>query len=102
MDGVIRIDKVVAVLDVWLDQTFPFAKMKVKVLERSPGDLLAVPNVAYRNSASGSIEYTAGIGSTVEESVNDLLVRFVAEVRQYAPEGGLSDVDFEWSAPEDF
>ena len=86
----------------WLDATFPFAKMKVKVLERSPGNFLAVPNLARRNAISGETEYTSGLGGNVEEAVSDLLVRFVSEVREHSPSSGLNEGDFEWSAPEDF
>jgi hypothetical protein len=102
MDGVIRIDKVVTILEVWFDATFPFAKMKVKVLDRSKGDFLAVPNLAFRNPTSGSPEYTSGLGNTIDEAVNDLLVRFVSEVRSYKSGNELTEADFEWSAPEDF
>jgi hypothetical protein len=102
MDGVRRIDRVVAQFEVWLDETFPFAKTKVKVLERSPGDFLAVPNLAVRNLTSREPEYISGLGSTVEEAVNDLLVRFVSGVRKHSPISGLTESNFEWSAPEDF
>jgi hypothetical protein len=102
MDGVMRIDKVVAMLEVWLDATFPFAKIKVKVVDRSKGGLIAVPNLAFRNPRSGEPEYTSGLGDTAEEAVNDLLVRFVSEVRSQKPSHELTEEDFEWSAPEDF
>jgi hypothetical protein len=81
MDGVIRIDKVVAMWEVWFDATFPFVIMKVKVLERSNGDFLAVPNLALRNATSGEPDYTSGLGNSVEEAVNDLLTRIVSDVR---------------------
>ena len=102
MDGIVRIDKVVAVLEVWLDATFfPFAKMKVKVLERSH-DFLAVANLAYRDPVSGVPEYTSGLGDNAEEAVNDLLLRFVSEIREYSPSTELTESHFEWSAHEDF
>jgi hypothetical protein len=102
MDGVIRIDKVVAMLEVWLDATFPIAKMKVKVLDRSQGDFLAVPNLAFRDPTSGAHEYISGLGDTAEEAVNDLLVRFISEFRSQKPSNELTEADFEWSAPEEF
>jgi hypothetical protein len=102
MDGVIRIEKVVAMLEVWFDATFPFAKMKVKVLGRSQGDFLAVPNLAFRNPTSGEPEYTSGLGDTAEDAANDLLTRFVSEVRSYKMSNELTNEDFEWSAFEDF
>src|SRR5262245_12201315 len=100
MDGVARIDRVVAQLEVWLDGSVPFPKMKVKVLQRQ-GDYLAVPNVAVRDLVSGEPDGIAGLGSTADEALNDLLPRFVAGVRKNTPAGGLTEGDFEWSAPED-
>jgi hypothetical protein len=55
----------------------PFAKMRVKVLDRCGGDFLAVPNLAFRNPTTGAPEYASGLGNSIEEAVNDLLVRFV-------------------------
>jgi hypothetical protein len=100
--GVIRIDRVVEQIEVWLDQSFPFAKVRVKVLERSSGGFLAVANVNVLNRTSREPEYISGLGSTVDDAVNDLLVRFVEEAREQTPIGGLTESDFEWAAPEDF
>jgi hypothetical protein len=101
MDGVIRIDKVVAMWEVWLDATFPFPKIKVNVLERSHGDFIAVPNLARRNATSGEAEFISGLRGNVEEAVSDLLLGIVSEVRERSPSSGLTAADFEWSAPED-
>lgn len=102
MDGVRRIDRIVAEFHVWLDDSFPFAKMKVRVIERDPGNLLAVANVGVRNIKSREREYISGLAGTVEAAVNDLLVRFIAGVRENTPMGGLTEADFDWSAHEDF
>jgi hypothetical protein len=102
VNGVIRIDRVVEQLEIWLDQSFPFAKVRVKVLERSSGDFLAVPNVNVLNRTSREPEYISGLGSTVDEAVDDLLVRFVEGVREHTPINGLAESDFEWAASEDF
>ena len=102
MDGIRRIDRVVAELDVWLDHSFPFARIKVKVIERGRDDFLAVANVSVRNLTSREREYISGLAGTSDDAVRDLLTRFVAGVRDNTPAGGLSEADFEWSAPEDF
>lgn len=102
MDGIRRVDRVLSELDVWLDDSFPFAKMKVKVIQRAVDDMLAVANVGIRNLASREREYISGLGATADEAVNDLLVRFVSLVRANTPPEGLTEKDFEWSAPEDF
>jgi hypothetical protein len=100
--GVIRIDRVVEQLEVWFDQSFPFAKIRVKVLERSSGDFLAVPNVSVLNRTSREPESIAGLGRTAEDAVHDLLDRFVEEAREQTPLGGLTESDFGWDTPEDF
>ena len=103
MDGISRIDKVAALLDVWLDaELFPFAKMKVKVLERSPGDFLAVTNLHRKDAPSGEPEYLAGLGDSIDSAASDLLKVFVSDVREHLPSQGFVEEDFEWSAPEDF
>ena len=102
MDGVTRIVRVVAHLEAWVDESFPFAKIKIKILERDPGNLLAVANVAIRNLTTRDPEYISGIGGTVKEATDDLLVRFIAGVRENTPPTGLTEEDFEWSSPEDF
>ena len=102
MSGAIRIDRVVAEYDVWFDESIPFAKMKVKILERNGGDFLAVSNLAVRNLLSGEPEWIAGMGSSIDEALQDKLARFFDAVRENTPESGLLDSHFEWSAPEDF
>jgi hypothetical protein len=102
MNGVTRIERVIAQFEAWMDDSFPFAKVKIKVLEREPRNLLAVPNVTVRHLKTKEPEYISGIGETVEEAVSDLLIRFVASAREHSPPSGLTESDFEWSAPEDF
>jgi hypothetical protein len=101
MDGIARIDRVVADLVVWLDGSLPFPKIRVKVLYRQ-SDYLALPNVAVRSIASGEPDGISGLGATIDEAVQDLLSRFIAGVRMNTPERGLTESDFVWSAPEDF
>lgn len=102
MEGIAQIDRIAALFEVWLDASFPFPKMKVKVLQRQVGDYLAVPNVAVRDIMSREPDFISGLGRTVDEAISDLLPRFVAGVRRNTPETGITEGDFEWSAPEDF
>lgn len=104
LDGscVIRVDRVVAEFHVWVDAALPFAKMKVRVLERGPSDFLAIPNVAIRSLRDGSPEYSSGLGDSIEEALKDLLGRFTEAVRSQTPPQGLKEADFEWVDPDDF
>jgi len=102
MDGIIRIDRVIAEFDVWLDaDLFPVPKMRVKVLKRAEG-FIAVTNLSRRDRSTGLPDGTAGLGSTADEALTDLLTRFVSDVREFLPENGLVESDFAWSAPDDF
>ena len=76
----------------------PFASFKIKVVEFPDGSFLGVPNVALRSS-DGSPDWIAGVGSSMEEALEDTLRRF-AQSAQVG--GGEADEDFEWAAPEDF
>jgi hypothetical protein len=102
MSRIIRVDRVVAHLEAWVDHVFPFVKFKIKVFERAPNDIIAVPNVAIRHLITREPEWISGLGKSVEEAVDDLLHRFILEVREHTPNSGLTDADFEWSSPEDF
>lgn len=103
MDGVIRIEKVVAEMDVWLDPAiFPFAKIRLKVLERSHRDYAAFANACLRNRVTREPDGIAGLGASIEEAVHDLLTRFVAKARVAMPNTGFANEDFVWSASEDF
>lgn len=102
MSGIVRIDKVIAELEVWLDaDLFPFPKMKVKVLQRAD-DFAAFSNVSRRDRLTGAPEAIAGLGCTADEALTDLLKRFVTDVREYLPENGYGEADFAWSSSEDF
>lgn len=102
MSGIVRIDKVVAEFEVWLHaDLFPFPKMKVKVLQRSD-DFAAFSNVSRRDRLTGSAEGIAGLGTTADEALSDLLKRFDLDVRESQPQNGYTEADFAWSCPEDF
>jgi hypothetical protein len=99
--GVVRIEAIVREYDVWLDQSFPMAKMKVKILDLGNNDYLAVTNLRIRDN-SGYADGEAGMGNTPEEAFSDLLRRFMSTAEERKPSTGFEESHFEWSAPEDF
>jgi hypothetical protein len=102
LPGIVRIDRVIAEFNVWLDaEIFPCPTMKVKVLKRS-GDYIAFSNLNLRDRLTGDPDSIAGLGDTADEALSDLLKRFVSAVRESLPEDGYAEADFEWSSPEDF
>ena len=102
MNDVFRIDQVVGVYEVWLDDLFPFAKMKIKVLQRSDNDFLAVPNLAVRNRANRQPEFTSGLGTDPNSALEDALRSFMKEVHENRTAEAFAEDDFEWSACQDF
>jgi hypothetical protein len=76
----------------------PFASFRVKVIERGDGSFLGVPNVAIRGP-DGSPDWTAGLGGSVEEALEDALrwfVRSLGDRAEFAVDESI------WSEPEDF
>lgn len=102
MKGIVRIDQVVGMYEVWLDETFPCAKMKIKVLKRGDDDFLAVPNLAVRNRISRQPEFTSGLGADPKSAIDDAMKYFMKEVDENRPDRDLAEDDFEWSASEEF
>jgi hypothetical protein len=102
MDGFVRIDQVVGVYEVWLDDRFPFSKMKVKVLQRGDGDFLAVPNLAVRNRLSHKPEFTSGIAADPKSALDDALKSFMNEVNENRPNRTFVEDDFEWADCQEF
>jgi hypothetical protein len=102
MKGVARIDRVAAVFDIWSDGSLPFAKFKIKVIERGQNDYLGVPNIAIRNPLTGDPEYTSGLGKTIEDALVDTIRFFSREVAQNTGGKELTIADFIWSDFADF
>jgi hypothetical protein len=102
VDGVIRIDRVAAVFDVWVGANLPFPEFKVKIIERFGKGFLGLPNVAVRNPKTGNPECISGLGETIEDALSDTLASFFREIESNRPEHALTDDDFAWSAAEDF
>lgn len=102
MHGIKKIERVAAYFEVWLDDPFPFAKMRVKVVERASADYLAVANLHLRDMKTGLADPTAGLGATLEEALHDLLEVFFQAVKTRNDAQPISEACFEWAAPEDF
>jgi hypothetical protein len=102
VDGIARIDRIVAVFEIWAPETLPFAKFKVKIVERSGNRFAGCANVAIRKPKTGEPEFVAGLGGSVEEALKDTLHYFFREIEENSPGRPLDESDFAWSAFEDF
>ncbi len=80
------------------DFRIPSTIYRVKVLERGSGDFLALPNVVVKNK-SGDPEWTAGLGRTELEALQDIIDRMDESLMSAER---LTSEDFEWSDPRDF
>jgi len=102
IEGIVRVDRVVAVFQVHPDERIPLYRFDVKILERSDGSFLGIPNVAIKNPVTRYPEGTSGLGDTIEEALRDAIRYFFLEVEQNRYDRPLTEDDFEWSCPEDF
>lgn len=101
VDGVIKIEKVVAEFNVWSIQKLPFPKFKVKIRENSAGGFSGSTNVAVRSLLDNEPDWTTGFGNTISESLEDTVKSFF-ETIEGIEETNLSEDDFVWSDPHDF
>jgi len=99
VEGLLVCERVVAVFHVSDSLArLPFARFKVKVLERPDGTFFACPNVAVRGPA-GDAEWIGGFGVTIDEAVEDGLRFFFGT---WADRQDLTESDFVWSDLHDF
>jgi hypothetical protein len=99
IDGLGPIQRLAAVFQVGPPLArLPFPSFKVKVLERADGSFVAVLNVAIR-AADGSPDWEAGLGDSVEEALEEALVRFA---RSLGDDGILSECAFAWADAGEF
>jgi hypothetical protein len=99
VEGLGPVSRVAAVFEIgpplaWL----PFAKFKIKVLEKSDGFFLAIPNVCVKG-LDGSPDWSSGLGSTVEAALEDALNYFVMSLDDHRD---LPEKAFMWADPDDF
>ncbi|MBG9790326.1 hypothetical protein P4V47_25895 [Brevibacillus laterosporus] len=97
--GVNTIDRVVAEFHVWATGKIPYGKFKVKILENKRGGFVGVPNLAVKNETDGTPDYISGLGSSIEEALEDTIKYFFQTLEGRE---NLSEDDFEWSDPHDF
>jgi hypothetical protein len=96
--GVSKIEKVIAIFEIWAIEKVPYAKFKIKIIENNSGEYVGVPNIAVKN-ADGSPDWIGGFGSNSTEALEDTLKYFMESLND---RDDLTEDDFEWAAPEDF
>jgi hypothetical protein len=95
IDGVnTRIDKVVAVYEVWTMGELPFPVISIKVVQTAGGHFQASPNVAVRSPTTDECEYTCGIGQCIQEALEDAIRHFWVEVKKASVHRELDEADF--------
>lgn len=99
MAKIAKIERVVAEFQVWSIEIFPYAKIKVKILEDSQGCYMGAPNMAAKSRRDGSPDWISGSGKSIAEALEDTIKLLLDSI---AENGAVSENDFEWSAPEDF
>lgn len=99
IDGLGPIARVAAVFEIGPPlELLPFAKFKVKIIERDDGSFLGVPNVA-KVGLDWQPEWIGGLGASVEEALEDALRNFVQSLGNRTD---LAEDSFAWAEPEDF
>ncbi|MBS2014611.1 MAG: hypothetical protein JST00_17115 [Deltaproteobacteria bacterium] len=91
-------DRVCEVFEVYHPTVPHGGRFKIKILERSGGDYLAVPNL-FVKSEDGAPDYISGLGQTSAAALEDLLARLIPAITALTSD---DDGIFEWADPRDF
>lgn len=100
IEGISKIDKLVAEFDIWAIPTVPNAKFKIKIFESQSGKYIGYTNLRVKSNFDGSPEGGIGYGKTIDEALVDTLKYFMELVKQKGIE--LNENDIEYSDPSDF
>jgi hypothetical protein len=65
IDHIVKIERIVTVFQIWSTEKFPYAKVKIKILEDADGSYLGVPNMAAKNRRDGSPDWISGCGRSI-------------------------------------
>lgn len=76
----------------------PGTKFRIKVLERTDGGYIALPNVAVRGP-DGYGDGRAGLGRTEAEALQNAVRAFMDDIAALSEP---TEASFEWSDPSDF
>ena len=99
VEGVSDVEREVAVFQVWAVEKVPRAKFKVKVLERSHGGFVAIPNIGVKDKQRGWFDGEAGGGASIEEALEDAVRRLMRLIDEH---GATAEDDFEYADPQEF
>lgn len=96
-----RIERVVAEFYVEC-RYIPSRYFRVKVTEDASGNFIGRLNVAVKLPQTETPEWTVGLGSTVDNALNDAIQGFLQQIDRCGQAKDLNEENFEWAAPEDF
>lgn len=101
----ISVEKLVAEFNLNSVQIFPYTHCKARVWYRSDDEYVAHPNIGIIDMTNEYTEiWSYGKGSTIEESLNNLIRNLIESISRYEDKFGrkLTDEDYCYSKPHDF
>ena len=103
-DRPISIEKLVAEFRLGSTQIFPYTQCKIRIWERKDGTFVGNSNILIKNYADNTLDSTAGLGNTIDETLNDTITATLQLIKDYEQKYGrkLTDEDYGYSASDDF
>lgn len=101
IDGVNKIEKVVAEFNIHVMEKLPFFKFKIKIRESSAGGYFGSPNVAVRSQIDHKPDWISGFGHSIDKALEDTIICFFKTLEDVDTKN-LTEEDFVWSDVYDF
>lgn len=103
-DQTISIEKLVAEFRLGSTQIFPYTQCKIRIWERKDGTFVGNSNISIKNYDDNALDSVAGLGNTIDETLNDTILVTLQLIRDYERKYGrkLTDEDYSYSDSDDF
>ena len=88
----------------WSTDLFPYGTCKVRIWQSENDTFYAYINLAFRDSANGTVDGTCGMGSTPADAFDKLMHNFIDLLERFEKKLGrsLEPDDYQYSDPNDF
>jgi hypothetical protein len=98
----VTIHRIAGMFEIWAGGKLPFPTFRIKIIERPGAGFAGFLNVAVKNRADGSAEWTGGLGDSLESALEVAIANFFQEIEKHKPDHELTEADFLWALPENF
>lgn len=82
----VKIEKLVGEFGFWVDINYPFNRMTIRIYENAEGEFRGCTSLAFKFTDTGKFENNLGNGTSLEETLNNVIMKFDSLVKEVSPD----------------